>query len=169
MSRVLMTFFILCLAVSTAFGWLYTEFKDLDSLFKHSDNVVLAKAYICNKKLHMNGIVEYDFIFLHNIKGNAKLKRNSVLLQEMFIKNYHNLRGGRSTVLFLRRGNWKGIHYMSVGNTGAILPASPDLEMEKLKGLSPKEQISFILDDYIEYKARQLEEVKEDIAKMKSG
>ncbi|MDO9575348.1 MAG: hypothetical protein Q7J55_02335 [bacterium] len=167
MRRILMMFFVLCLTESIAHGWIYREFSDLDSLIKYSDNVVIAKAYICNKKVLMDGISEYDFIFLHHIKGSAELKRTPVLLQTMFIRNYHDLREGRVAVLFLNRGDWEGIHYMSAGNSGAILPASPDLEIEKLKGLSPKEQISLILRDCIEYKTKQLEELKEDIAKIK--
>ncbi len=44
------------------------------------------------------------------------------------------------------------------------MPASPDLDVNKLKGLSEKQQVLFTVKDYVKFKKREFKELKLDIS-----
>jgi len=56
---------------------------------------------------------------------------------------------------------------MNWANSGSIMPASPDVDISKLKGLSEKQQILYILKDYVKFKTRELKELRTDISKIR--
>jgi hypothetical protein len=171
----LIGFVICCLISLSAFAYKFVPFSDLDSLMGRSDLIVLAKiAHPTqdedNPRLSIeDGLVELEVIVFHNIKGSLSLDRHHVILQRDFIRKYHNFRlNGDSAILFLTTQSSIGGKkvLMNWSNSGSIMPASPDLDLDKLKGLSEKDKIVFILKDYVAFKKKQLEELQADISKI---
>ena len=168
--------FVICCSISlSAFAYKFVPFSDLDSLMERSDLIVLAKiAYPTqdedNPRLSLwDGLVELEVIVFHNIKGSLSLDRHQIILQRDFIRKYHNFRpNGDSAILFLTTQNSIGGKkvLMNWSNSGSIMPASPDLDLGKLKGLSEKDKIVFILKDYVKFKEKQLKELQADISKI---
>lgn len=166
---------ISCLVCASAFAYKFLPFSDLDSLMERSDLIVLAKiAHPTHngdkpRIFLRDGLDEFEVIVFHNIKGSLSLDRHRVILQRDFIRKYHNFRlNGDSAILFLTTQNsidGKEV-LMNYSNSGSIMPSSPDLDLDKLKGLSEKDEILFILKDYAEFKKKQLKELQADISKI---
>jgi len=166
---------ICCSICLSAFAHKFVPFSDLDSLMKTSELIVLAKIAGFGQDKHESGVpfwdglIKYEVIVLHNIKGSLSLDRHPVILQRSFIRKYHNFRPGGMAILFLTTQNsiaGKNV-LMSCANSGSIMPASPGLDIKKLKDLSEKEKILFVLKDYVKFKKRQLKEIETDILKIK--
>lgn len=166
---------ICCFVCLSAFAYKFVPFSDLDDLLKRSDLIVLAKIAGFGQDKHESGIpfrdglIKYEVIVLHNIKGSLSLDRHPVILQRSFIRKYHNFRPGGMAILFLTTQNsiaGKNV-LMNCANSGSIMPASPGLDIKKLKDLSEKEKILFILEDYVKFKKRQLKEIETDILKIR--
>jgi len=166
---------ISCLVCMSAFAYKFVPFSDLDSLIERSDLIVLAKiAHPIHDEdkprlFLRDGLAEFEVIVFHNIKGSLSLDRHHVILQRDFIRKYHNFRlNGDSAILFLTtQSSIDGKKVlMNWSNSGSIMPASPDLNLDKLKDFSEKDKILFTLKDYVEFKERQLKELKADISKI---
>jgi len=171
----LLAIVICCSICLSAFAYKFVPFSDLDSLTERSDLIVLAKiAHPTHNEdkprlLLWDGLVEFEVIVFHNIKGSLSLDRHRVILQRDFIRKYHNFRlNGDMAMLFLSTKNTIGGKkvLMNWSNSGSIMPASPDLDIKKLKGFSEKEKILFILKDYVKFKEKQLKELQADISKI---
>lgn len=165
-----------CLICLSASGYKFQPFSDLDTLMNKSDLIVLARiAHPIQgedkPRLHLwDGLVEFEFTIYYNIKGSLPPGRYHVILQSTFIRKYHNLRlGGDRAMLFLTTGNSVAGEkvLMNWSNSGSIMPASPDLDVDKLKGLSEREKVLFVLKDYVEFKEKELVKIKKDISKIK--
>lgn len=160
---------------SSVFAYKYVSFSDLDSLMKRSEFIVLAKiASFGDEKdkdghRYRDGLIRYEIIVVHNIRGSLPLDRHPVILQSSFIRKYHNFRPGGMALLFLTGQNSRGGKkvLMNWANSGSIMPASPDVDISKLKGLSEKQQILYILKDYVKFKTRELKELRTDISKIR--
>jgi hypothetical protein len=171
---VILTVGVLCFICLAAPAYKYSEFTDLDSLMEKSKFIVLARIATFgqdkdeNGPLYHDGLVRYEVIVVHNVRGSLPLDRHSVILQSSFIRKYHNFSPGGMALLFLTDENSIGGEkiLMNWSNSGSIMPASPDIDLSKLKGLSEKEQILYILKDYARFKERELKELKADIAKI---
>jgi hypothetical protein len=167
-----MVFLMICLSLP---GYKYTEFQNLDSLMKRSDFIVVARVASFGQEKdqrgnpYRDGLVKYEVIVLHNVRGSLPLNRHAVILQSDFIRKYHTFRPGSMALLFLTGqvsiGGKKVL--MNWADSGSIMPASPDLDVSKLNGLSEKDQISFVLQDYVRFKRRELKELRADIEKIK--
>ncbi len=166
---------VFCSICLSAFAYRFVPFSDLDSLMERSELIVLAKIADFGQDEYESGVpfrdglVKYEVIVLHNIRGSLTLGRHPVILQRSFIRKYHNFRPGGMAMLFLTNQNSIGGKkvLMNCSNSGSIMPASPDLETKKLKGFSEKEKILFILKDYVKFKKKQLKELNTDISKIK--
>ena len=167
---------ICCFICLSASAYKFVPFSDLDDLMKRSDLIVLAKIASFEQDKDESGVrfwdglVKYEVIVLHNIKGSLPLGRHPIILQNSFVRKYHNFRlNGDMAMLFLSTKNTIGGKkiLMNWSNNGSIMPASPDLDIKKLKGFSEKEKILFILKDYVKFKKKQLKELKADISKIK--
>lgn len=175
MKRIASLCTVFLVTCSSLAGYKYTEFQDLDSLMKGSDFIVAARIASFGQEKGQNGnpyedgLVKYEVIVLHNVRGSLPLNRHVVILQSDFIRKYHTFRPGSMALLFLTGqasiGGKKVL--MNWADSGSVMPASPDLDVSKLKGLSEKEQVSLILKDYVRFKRRELRELKADIEKIK--
>jgi hypothetical protein len=163
------------LVCSVALAYTYSEFKDLDSLMERSEFIVVARIASLgqekdeNGNYYMDGLVKYEVIVIHNVRGSLPLDRHPVVLQSSFIRKYHSFRPGGMALLFLTDENsinGKKV-LMNWADSGSIMPASPELEVNNLKGLPEKEQVLFILRDYVKFKKKELKELKADISKIK--
>jgi hypothetical protein len=165
LKNLLTTITICCFICSLAFAYKFLPFSDLDSLMEKSELIVLAKIASSEQDKYENGLVKYEVIVLHNIRGSLPLDRCTVILQSDFIRKYHNFRPGGMALLFLTtQGSIGGKKVlMNCANSGSIMPASPDLDVKKLQGLSEKEQILFILKDYVEFKKSELRELETEL------
>jgi len=141
---------------------------------KRSELIVLAKVASSgqdkdeNGSYFKDGLVKYEVIVRHNVRslrGALPLDRHPVILQSDFIRKYHNFRPGMMALLFLTtQGSIGGKKVlMNCANSGSIMPASPDLDVKKLRGLSEKEQILFILKDYVEFKQSELKKLAAEL------
>jgi len=162
------TCFFFC---SSVLAYTFQPFSDLDSLTKRSEFIVLAEVASLGQDKDksgnhfMDGLVKYEVIVLHNIRGSLPLNRHPVILQSDFIRKYHIFRQRSMALLFLtNQGSIGGKKVlMNTPNSGSIMPASPDLDVKKLKGLSEKEQILFVLNDYIEFKKDELRKLEAEL------
>ncbi len=145
------------------------EFPDLDSLVARSKFIIIARIASPGNDEGEDGLVKYEIIIVHNIKGSLPLDKHPVILHSPFIRKYHDFREGGMALLFLTDeyiiGGKKVL--TNYANSGSIMPASPDLDGNKLKGLSERQQILFILDDYVKFKERELTELTADISKIR--
>ena len=164
---------LICLSAS---AYKFVTFSDLDSLMKRSDLIVLAGiahpiyGQEQPRVLMRDGLFESDVNVFYSIKGSLSQDRHCIILQRSFIRKYHNFRlNGDHAMLFLTNQNSVDGEkvLMNWSNSGSIMPASPDLDIEKLKGLSKKAQVLFVLKDYMEYKKKELKAIKVDISKIK--
>ena len=168
---------ICCFICSPALAYTFQAFTNLDSLMKRSELIVLARVASLgqdkdeNGTHFMDGLVKYEVIALHNIKGSLTLDRHPVILQSDFIRKYHNFKPGGVALLFLTTQNSIGGKkvLMNCANSGAIMPASPNLDVKKLKGLAEKEQILFVLNDYVEFKKDELRKLETELPLPKKG
>ncbi len=156
-------------------AYTFEGFTNLDSLVARSKYIVVARIAKPvadegeNRFVYKDGLLNYEIIAVHNIKGSLPLTRHPVILHIPFIRKYHNFRPGGMALLFLTD------EYIIAGkkmltnyaNSGSVMPASPDLDVSKLKGLSEKEQVSLILKDYVRFKRRELKELRADVEKIK--
>ncbi len=165
-------FLAICLSLP---GYKYTEFQDLDSLMKRSDFIVVARVASFGQDRdkdgnpYWDGLVRYEVIVMHNVRGSLPLDRHAVILQSDFIHKYHTFRPGSMALLFLTGQSSIGGKkvLMNWADSGSIMPASPDLDVSKLKGLSEKDQFSCVLQDYVRFKERELRELRRDISEVK--
>jgi hypothetical protein len=155
-------------------AYTFELFTNLDSLIARSKYIVVARIADPvadegeNGSVYKDGLASYEIISAHNVKGSLPLTRHPVILHSPFIRKYHNFRPGGMALLFLTD------EYIIAGkkmltnyaNSGSVMPASPDLDVSKLKGLSEKKQVSLILKDYVRFKRRQLKELKADIERI---
>jgi hypothetical protein len=163
------------LICSSVLAYTFQSFSDLDSLMEYSDFIVVARIADpirdngCDPVTYKDGLVRYDVIVVHNVRGELSLNRYPVILQSGFIRDYHNFRPGKMALLFLTDRNSIGGKkvLMNTSDSGSIMPARPNLDLSKLRGLSEKQQIEFILKDYVNYKEEELKALKSDLSTIK--
>ena len=160
------------LVCASVLAYTFEGFTNLDSLMARSKFIVVARVVSLgndegeNGSIYKDGLAKYQIIIVRNIKGSLPVTRHAIILHSPFIRKYHNFRPGGMALLFLTNeyiiGGKKGL--TNYANSGSIMPASPDLDVNRVEGLSQKEQILFILDDYVKFKERELKGLRSDIA-----
>ena len=166
--RMIPVVIILLLALSKpTFAPIFGTFPGLDKLISRSD-AILVVDLLKQKSLSPWGLHEDYEVYVRKVIKGKITQDKKVILSLRFLpfvsllKSESNIRWGfrigERHIVFLSKNNEpdKAL-YSSLNYSGGHMQVSPQNNLSKLKGDEPKEIISQLLKDFLEYKRQELE------------